>query len=80
MRVRGVVLLAGLWVLSLTLVAYAASQAPGKPEGIERVVSGENIGFRLEGRHGQGVTGTFMVKVGEKWLEVRSAPAVVPVK
>jgi hypothetical protein len=74
--------MAGLWILSLGLVGYAASQGrivypKGKPEVI---LTGDDLGFRLEGHQGGARTGTFVVRIDGKWVEARSAVKVVPVR
>ena len=81
MSIRRLLFVAGLWILSMGLVAYAASQRAAQPKGLpELILTGENLGFRLEGHQGEARTGTFVVKIDGKWVEARSAVRVVPVK
>ena len=81
MRAHRMLLLAGLWLSSLGLAGYAASQREVVSPNAEGVIlTGENLGFRMEGRQGNALTGTLVVKIDGKWVEARSAVKVVPVK
>jgi hypothetical protein len=77
------------WVLWLGLAAVTGSgltvlaQAQRRPGGEPpRIVSGNDLGFRIEGadpRTGN-PTGTWMVRVGGEWMEIGHAGAVRPAK
>jgi hypothetical protein len=71
--------LAAMTVSGLTVLA----QGPRRP-GTEppRIVSGNDLGFRIEGtdpRTGN-PTGTWMVRLGGEWMEIGHAGAVRPAK
>jgi hypothetical protein len=40
-----------------------------------RIVSGSDIGFRIEGRRGNTPIGTFVIKINGQWVPVESAAA-----
>ena len=70
-----------IWVLGL-FVALAVGAALGaqgiqivRPGGPEHVLSGSDIGFKVEGEGRDGaVKGRFMVKVDGAWKEIELAP------
>ena len=84
MNVPRISAVALLWLSSLAITAFAASarqaQPAPQPKAPPIIVTGDNIGFRLEGHQGDARTGTWMVRVDGKWVEARSAVRVVPVK
>ena len=53
---------------------------PARADG--RVLSGPDIGFRIEGQDARtgNPTGTWVVRVDGQWLPVGSAPAVHPAR
>jgi hypothetical protein len=67
--------LAWLWVASLIVVGlvtavFTHAQTPGSDP---KILSGSDIGFRIDGRDMSGhPTGTFMVRVNGKWTEARA--------
>jgi hypothetical protein len=69
------------WLLSLIVVAcatlaYAQTHAP-----YSRIVSAEDIGFRVEGMDPTGrPTGVFVVRINGEWREVGSTFMVRPVR
>jgi hypothetical protein len=61
----------------LGLVGFGAgllAQAPPQGPRTGDVISGDDIGFRIEAVHGDRVSGTFVVRVGERWLEAEPVP------
>jgi hypothetical protein len=68
--VVGFVIAAGTW-------GYAQSVRtdPVTP----MVVSGDDIGFRLEGRRGSAAVGRFVVRVDGQWVDAVEAMGVKPV-
>ncbi len=66
--------LAAAVLLILALVAATAlgyAQAQRSPEPVlPFVLSGADVGFRVEGRKPNSVVGTFVVRIGGQWLEV----------
>lgn len=75
LRMRGVVVVA--WLASLFVVGTLASgqafQFSPLPEPI--VVSGEDVGFRVEGWLGAAAAGRLVVRVDGRWVEAQDAPA-----
>ena len=67
-----------LVIVSALTAALAVAQAQ-LPE--PRVLSGDDIGFRVEGQDWSGnPTGTLVVRINDEWLEVGYAPVLRPVK
>jgi len=68
--------LAVAWVLSVLVVAAAASmltsaQAPTD----KKVVSGNDLGFRIDSERGGVPTGRFVVRVNGNWVELKESVA-----
>ncbi len=67
------------WLASLVMVAVVASTftlAQTQPND-DRIVSGDDIGFRVEGTDGSGnPTGTLMIRLNGEWTQVASAPGL----
>lgn len=75
---RAVVLIAAV----VLLAAATFAQVPGSGAGEERVLSGADIGFRIEGadpRTGQ-PTGTWVVRMNGRWVEARAVSGIRPAK
>ncbi len=78
--------LIGFWVVSIAIAALLASVLTAQivPGGAftrtpPRVVSGNDIGFRIEGTDRQGhPVGTLVVQVNGQWVEVSRAPVSSP--
>jgi len=67
MPVRSRIVLAILWAASLVAVAWTRSSA----QSDQRVVSGSDIGFRVERVDSRGTPlGSIVVKIDGKWVEV----------
>ena len=83
-----------LWALSLVGAAAwgARAQEQGQQEKEKlpppvivrsesgRVLSGPDIGFRLQRMERGRALGTFVVKMGDEWIEVGATPRVVPLR
>ena len=70
-----------LWLVSLVIVsALAAALVVAQTRLPEpRVLSGSDIGFRVEGRDQSGnPIGTLVVRINGEWWEVGSSPTVRP--
>ena len=75
--------LIAIWAASLLLVAqWGHTQTPQKNSDglLGTIISGNDIGFRLEGFStvrggGTGVTGTWMVKVDGAWMPATASAA-----
>ena len=71
--------LAAVTVSGLTVLAQGQRRPGTEPA---RIVSGNDLGFRIEGtdpRTGN-PTGTWMVRVAGEWMEIGHAGAVRPAK
>jgi hypothetical protein len=65
--------LAVLWVVSLTAVGlYGQGRESAVPLN-PTIVSGADIGFRIDRRDGKGAIGKLMVRVNGQWVEAREA-------
>lgn len=73
MSIRAILTLAALWVLSLFIVSsVGAQQAFGiDPLPEPRIVSGPDVGFRIEGRQKGAPVGQLVVRIDGKWVEAR---------
>ena len=66
-----------LWLLSLVAVAataHAQRSLVFSPLPEPKVISGSDLGFRVEGMVGDQPAGAIVVRVNGKWLEVTSTP------
>ena len=75
MSVRAHVLLvvAVAWLFSLAAVA-AYAQRGVAPVFPPVVISGADIGFRVEGQQGATLVGTLVIRVKGKWVEPKVLP------
>ena len=77
MSIRAIVSLAMLWVLSVFVVASAVKaqvfEVP-RPLPEPKVVSGPDLGFRIEADQSGTPVGKLVVRVDGKWIEARLAP------
>ena len=73
------VLLAALWMLSLAGAAAVGAQRNTVANGY--VLSGPDVGFRVDGRSPDGKPlGHFVVRMDGQWVEVSGSGRVVPVR
>ena len=75
--------LVGFWLLSLVVVGLLASVVTAQVARSTppRIVSGSDVGFRIEGRDTKGQpTGKLMVRIDGEWMAVSNsverAPAI----
>jgi hypothetical protein len=69
MSIRARIGLVVIWVASLVAVAaLARAQVRMTPLPSPVVLSGSDIGFRLEGRIGSTPAGTLVIRVNGKWV------------
>jgi len=62
------------WALSLIIVvAFARAQTPAQRGTI---ISGGDLGFRVERQRGDRVTGTFVVRINGEWVVAEPAPGL----
>ena len=74
MSVRTLVSLALLWVVSLFLVSAAVKAQVFEPPRLlpePHIVSGADVGFRIEAEQGGVAVGRVMVRIDGKWIEAR---------
>jgi len=76
MRVGLLVLVCVAFVGAAIGLRGQAQALPSPQPSNERIISGADLGFRLEGRDRRGVTGTLMVRVNGQWLPVGPAGTV----
>jgi hypothetical protein len=71
MSFRRFAALAVLWALSMVAaVTIAMAQAPEAiPTTAPIVVSGDDVGFRIEGQRGQTPVGKIVVRIEGQWVE-----------
>jgi len=87
MSLRGRLIFACLWIISLVIAASLASaqgvQRPFPPSQFQLqtapIISGEDFGFRPEGWNGRARTGTFVVRINGEWVDAVAAVKTAPV-
>jgi hypothetical protein len=74
LRSRSIVAVA--WLLSLVAVGAMAQSRGVTPLAPPMVVSGTDLGFRVEGRNGATPVGRLVIRVNGQWVDVepRSVP------
>ena len=65
-------ILASVLVAAEKLWAQAPIPAPFVPAPTPFVVSGSDIGFRIEGRRGETPVGRFVVRINGQWVEANA--------
>jgi len=60
-----------LWLISLVVVAVMA-QAPGTTPRKGMVLSGRDLGFRIDSYDGAKLVGALVVQVDGRWIEPKS--------
>ena len=57
----------------------AQAKPPAEPQTTDKVIiSGSDLGFRVEERNVRGVTGTLMVRIDGRWVPV-NLPGTLPI-
>ena len=69
--------LAVLWVVSVVAVAAAASMLSSAqtPNADKKIVSGNDLGFRIDSERGGVPSGRFVVRVNGSWVELKETVA-----
>jgi hypothetical protein len=82
MSFRKSALIAVLWMASLVGVAtFARGQAFAyRPLPEPKILSGDDLGFRVTGMHGAVPAGVLVVRINGEWVEVTSAPGMPTVR
>ena len=78
MSLRASTILVAAWLLSLVTVAALAQRVEAPAQSEPEIISGDEIGFRVEGREGNRPVGTLVVRVNGRWVEPTSVPQVRP--
>ena len=76
---RARLILAFVWIVSLVAVAATANaqrSAAYTPLPEPKVMTGADLGFRVEGTVGDKPAGTLVIRVNGKWVEPTSVPGV----
>jgi hypothetical protein len=73
MSIRAIVTLAALWVLSLFIVSSVGAQQAFAVDPLPepRIISGADVGFRIEGMQKGAPVGRLVIRVDGKWIEAR---------
>jgi hypothetical protein len=69
MTFRDRVIVALLWTIALVGVAVITSSAQTTRHDPGTVISGADIGFRLNGWRGNARTGTWVVRINGEWVD-----------
>ena len=82
MPVRTIFVLAMFWVVSLFAVGTIAN---GQSYGINpltepKILSGPDLGFRVEGEQNGAPVGRLVVRINGRWVEASSNPGAHPLK
>jgi hypothetical protein len=77
-RTRVLVLLSAAVLIACAAIGYAQARPDTRPVP-PLVLSGSDIGFRVEGRKGTAAVGHFVVRIGGRWVDVeyRFGPKVL---
>jgi hypothetical protein len=80
MTSRARLLIALLWIASLVGVAATvkAQDYAFRPLPEPKVITGADLGFRLEGMRGDQPAGTLVIRLNGKWVEPTTAPRLSP--
>jgi hypothetical protein len=81
MRIRSVVIVAVLWVLSLFAVGsiVRAQVYRVNPVAEPRIVAGPDFGIRVEGERNGVPVGLLVIRIDGEWVEVQVGSARPPV-
>ena len=78
-RVGLLILLMCVVVVGGVIGLRAQAKPPAEPQTTdERIISGSDLGFRVEERNVRGVTGTLVVRVNGRWVPV-NLPGTLPI-
>jgi hypothetical protein len=70
-----------LWALSLIIVGvFAHAQTPAQSKADTRILSGNDIGFRVERPGKDVVGGTWMARINGEWIPTEPVERVKSVK
>ncbi len=67
------------WALSLIMVAVIAhAQTAAQRGATPTIISGSDLGFRVERQRGDRVYGTFLVRINGEWVVAEPATGLKP--
>lgn len=71
----GVLVLVCVVLVGVAFGLRGQAQVAPVPLGVpdDRIVSGADFGFRVEGRGPNGITGTLMVRINGQWMPIGGA-------
>lgn len=78
-----------LWFVGVVLAVVGVSAVTSFAQGLRtprdpggRIISGQDVGFRIEGRDPRTgrPTGTWVIRLDGEWTPVGTMPSVVPAK
>jgi hypothetical protein len=68
-----------VWLLSLVAIAAVAQSRPTTPDREPTVISGKDIGFRVDRYDGRRPVGEIVIRVDGQWVEPKSVPKPTPI-
>jgi hypothetical protein len=68
------------WILSLAIAGVWGTAYGQHSKDTENLLSGSDIGFRIEGKTGRTIVGDLLVRVDGEWKEVSFSPKVMRVR
>ena len=78
-RIALLILLISVVVVGGVMGLGAQAKPPAEPQTTnERIISGADLGFRVEERNVRGVTGTLVVRIDGRWVPV-NLPGTLPI-
>jgi hypothetical protein len=67
------------WLFSLVAIAAIAQSRPTTPDPEHTVISGNDIGFRVDRYDGGRPVGVIVIRVDGRWVEPKSVPRPTPI-
>ena len=71
--------IAAVWLFSLIAIAAIAQSRQATPDREPTVISGKDIGFRVERYDGRRPVGVLVIRVDGQWVEPKSVPKPTPI-
>jgi hypothetical protein len=68
-----------VWLFSLIAIAAIAQSHLTMPDQEPTVISGKDIGFRVERYDGRRPVGVLVIRVDGQWVEPKSVPKPTPI-
>ena len=67
-----------VWILSLAVVAAVVATLTAQRSSFPRVITGPDVGFRVDGISSGRVLGSWVVRINGEWQEISTIPRLVP--